>query len=120
MTALGDVIRRQVAAWGGPPLPNEAALFGTEDPDAVATSVDAWCTEHLGSGIARYRFFDSSSGSVHGVELTDGRAVVVKGHRAVVGASFLTAVLGVQADLAAQGFPAPACSSARRAAVPGT
>lgn len=108
MTALGNVIRRQVATWGGSPLPNEAALFGAEDPDAIAANVDAWCDDHLGAGISRYLFFDSSSGSVHGVELTDGRPVVVKGHRAAVDAPFLTAVLGVQTDLAARGFPAPA------------
>ena len=67
------MIAAQVAAWGGVDLPLERHLFGTTDPDAIAAAVDAFCVEHLGAPIARYRFFDSSSGSVHGVELTDGR-----------------------------------------------
>jgi hypothetical protein len=107
MKRPGDVIAAQVASWGGPDLPLERELFGTSDPDSVAGAIDRWCVEHLGAGVARYRFFDASSGSVHGVDLVDGRAVVVKGHRSSVAREFLAAVLGVQAGLAARGFPAP-------------
>jgi Ser/Thr protein kinase RdoA (MazF antagonist) len=107
VNGLGSVIAAQVSAWGGVDLPLERSLFGTVDPDAIAAAVDGWCRVHLGAGIARYRFFDASSGSVHGVELADGRAVVVKGHRAQVAAPYLRAVLAVQADLASAGYPAP-------------
>ncbi len=69
--------------------------------------MDGWCRAHLGSPIERYRFFDSSSGSVHGVELADGRAVVVKGHRPGVPTDFLRATTAVQRGLARAGFPAP-------------
>ena len=107
MPRLGEVIAAQVAAWGGVDLPLERTLFGTTDPDRIAAAVDAFCAEHLGAPIARYRFFDSSSGSVHGVELTDGRAVVVKGHRPDAALDHLAAALAVQQTLAAAGFPAP-------------
>ena len=74
---------------------------------AIAAAVDAWCVEHLGSNIAAYRFFDSSSGSVHGVALADGRDVVVKVHRPGLTRRFLDAVHDAQAALAARGVPAP-------------
>ncbi len=107
MSDLGAVIAEQLRAWGTTRLPNEQALFGTEDPATVAAMVDGWCRAHLGSPIARYRFFDSSSASVHGVELADGRAVVVKGHRPGVSTDFLRAMTAVQRGLARTGFPAP-------------
>lgn len=107
MTVSGSVIASQLEAWGAVQLPNERALFGTEDPDEIAGAVDEWCAAQLGSGIARYLFFDSSSGSVHGVELTDGRRVVVKGHRPTIAREYLAAVAAVQGALATAGYPAP-------------
>jgi aminoglycoside phosphotransferase (APT) family kinase protein len=44
---------------------------------------------------------------VHGVALTDGRAVVVKGHRPAVAAAYLRAVAVVQNALADAAYPAP-------------
>ncbi len=108
MERLGAVITARVQGWGGVDLPNERALFGTTDPDMIAAEVDEWCRLHLGSAIARYEFFESSSGSVHGVELADGRRVVVKGHRSSVSVSFLNAIGAVQKALCLQGYPAPA------------
>ena len=107
MSGLGTAIAAQLRAWGTDRLPNERARFGTEDPDTIAAVVDGWCRTHLGSRVARYRFFDSSSGSVHGVELADGRAVVVKGHRSAVDPRYLAAIVAVQRTLADTGFPAP-------------
>jgi hypothetical protein len=107
VSPLGSVIAAQLARWGGPDLPLERALFGTSDPDGIAAAVDAFCREQLSAGIARYRFFDSSSGSVHGVDLADGRAVVVKGHRPSADVDHLRAVIAVQRSLATTGFPAP-------------
>ena len=104
---LGGVIGATVASWGGIDLPLERELFGTTDPDGIAAAVDGWCRSELGARIARYVFFDASSGSVHGVELTDGRAVVVKGHRPDADVAYLRATTAVQRALAASGFPAP-------------
>lgn len=61
-------------------LPLEREVFGTSQPSAIQSAVDASCRRHLGAGIERYEFFSSSIGSVHGVVLSDGRAVVVKDH----------------------------------------
>jgi hypothetical protein len=108
VNGLGTVIADQLTRWGGAELALERALFGTTDPDGIAAAVDAWCAEHLGAGLARYLFFDSSSGSVHGVVLADDRAVVVKGHRPDVDIAYLRATTAVQRTLAATGFPAPA------------
>jgi hypothetical protein len=107
VSGLGSVIAAQLGRWGGVDLPLERALFGTTDPDAIAAAMDNWCREHLGAGIERYEFFDSSSGSVHGVVLNDGRPVVVKGHRAAVDPAYLRAVAALRVDLVAAGYPAP-------------
>ncbi len=107
MEQLGSVIAARLAEWGVDELPLERELFGTCSPDAIAAEVDSWCRAELGAGIARYSFFDASSGSVHGVHLIDGRAVVVKGHRQDVSREYLTAVTELKADLAARRFPAP-------------
>ena len=107
MTRLGSIIAAQLERWGGAELVLERQLFGTTDPDGVAAAVDAWCRDHLGAGVARYRFFYSSIGSVHGVTLTDGRAVVVKGHRPSADPVYIAAATATQRALAATGYPAP-------------
>jgi Ser/Thr protein kinase RdoA (MazF antagonist) len=108
---LGGVIAAQVAEWGGEwggdELPLERLTFGTTDPDGIAAGVDAWCRAHLGAGIAHYHFFDSSSGSVHGVRLDDGRDVVVKVHRPDLTTHYLEAVTEVQRAFGEHGLPAP-------------
>jgi Ser/Thr protein kinase RdoA (MazF antagonist) len=104
---LGEVIRRQCEAWGMPELPLERALFGSGDPEVIARAVDSWCRAHLGSAIDAYEFFDSSSGSVHGVRLADGRRVVVKAHRSAVDSAYMSAVQDLQRALADSGYPAP-------------
>ena len=46
-----------------------------------AVDVDRWCREQLGSGVAVVRWFREGTGLVWGVDLDDGRPVVVKAHR---------------------------------------
>jgi len=107
MASLGAVIAARLREWGALDLPVEREVFGTTRPEHLATAVDEWCRVYLGAPIERYEFFESSSGSVHGVVLTDGRSVVVKGHRAAVAREYLVVVRNVQAALAASGYPAP-------------
>jgi hypothetical protein len=107
VTDLGDVIAARVAGWDGVDLALERLAFGSSDPDVIGLAVDAWCRTHLGAGIVRYHFFDSSSGSVHGVALTDGRDVVVKVHRPGLSRAFLGTVADVQAAFVAHGVPGP-------------
>jgi hypothetical protein len=107
MVSRGAVIAARLREWEALDLPVEREVFGTVVPEELAAAVDDWCGVYLGAPIERYEFFESSSGSVHGVVLTDGRAVVVKGHRAAVTREYLAAVGDVQAALAASGYPAP-------------
>ena len=71
----------------------------------------AWSTSSAAGGSARawrdVEFFASSTGSVHGVALEDGRRVVVKAHRAGADVERLAASQRVQAWLAERGYPAP-------------
>ena len=107
MTALGAVIANDLARRDGEPL-LEREVFGTGDPACIAVLVDEFCRVQLGAPVAAYAFFATSVGSVHGLELRDGRRVVVKGYRRDVDVAHLRAVQAVQAGLADQGFPAPA------------
>ena len=101
------MIAARLREWGALDLPVEREVFGSALPEELAAAVDAWCRAHLGAPIERYEFFESSSGSVHGVVLTDGRSVVVKGHRAAVTHDYLAAVMDLQTALADSGYPAP-------------
>jgi hypothetical protein len=107
MESRGAVIAARLREWGALDLPVEREVFGTAVPEEIADAVDAWCRAHLGAPVERYEFFESSSGSVNGVVLTDGRAVVVKGHRAAVSHDFLAAVTAIQSALVESEYPAP-------------
>src|SRR5688572_29057513 len=43
--------------------------------------LDAWCGAHLGSGVATVLWSQEGTGLVWGLDLEDGREVVVKAHR---------------------------------------
>ena len=101
------MIAAQCRRWGDPDLPVERQLFATTEPDGIAAAVDTWCRAETRRRHRPVLCFDSSSGSVHGLELTDGRRIIVKGHRADVDLGYLTAVGDLQRDLAARGYPAP-------------
>jgi hypothetical protein len=67
--------------------------------------VDALCAAELGAPVARRLFRRRGVAEVHGVELADGRHVVVKLLREE--AAYLAAVQDVQRALADGGYPAP-------------
>jgi hypothetical protein len=85
----------------------EEAVFGTRDPAAIGSLLDAFCHEHLGSRVAEGLFYGSSVGCVAGVGLDDGGQVVVKVYQRRWGQEFLAATARVQKYLAAHGFPCP-------------
>ena len=88
-------------------LSTEEAVFGTRDPSAIESLLVEFCTSQLGSDIAHGLFYSSSVGCVAGVELGDGRGVVIKAYQGRWGAPFLAAVCRVQRHLVAGGFPCP-------------
>jgi hypothetical protein len=85
----------------------DEAVFGTRDPAAIASLLDGFCQHRLGSRVAGGLFYGSSVGCVAGVELDDGRQVVVKVYQRRWGRDFLAAVARVQRQLVARGFPCP-------------
>ena len=47
--------------WDGPVV--ESAVFGTGEPIAIASSIDRWVEQHLGSAIASVRGYHASVGT---------------------------------------------------------
>jgi hypothetical protein len=73
----------------------------------VAGHIDDWCKQHLGARVAAARFYHESIGCVAGLELDDGRAVVVKASRSTRDRAYLETCHEVQTHLARSGFPCP-------------
>jgi hypothetical protein len=102
LAQLAGVIATHLREWDPSPAYVDLAVFGTNDPHAIAEAVDAFCRRELGAGVARGRFHQSSVGSVTGVELEDGRCVVVKGHQPEHHVEWLREVVAVQRHLASR------------------
>jgi hypothetical protein len=88
-------------------MPLLAEIFGSSKPSFVASVVDTFCTNELGSRIVETYFFALSQSAVFGLRLCDGPRVVVKAHAPRHSIEFLRAVTQVQRYLAEQGFPCP-------------
>lgn len=87
-------------------MPHERALFGTVDPDIVGRSIDDFCVDVLGSEVRACRFVSGNQSSVWGLDLADGRQVVVKATTRDDPAE-LGAICDVQRQLHRLGFPCP-------------
>ncbi|GAA1855709.1 phosphotransferase [Microlunatus capsulatus] len=85
----------------------ERAVHGDVTPAALHATLDRWLRARLGSGIAAVRFRAGRIDAVRGLELADGRAVVVKAHRPPVDLAAVGAAVEAQRVLAAAGFPCP-------------
>lgn len=103
--ALADLIRSEHASWDSPVVDRE--IFGTSDADAVAGRFARFCVTTLGSAPVGARFYRVSIGCVAGLELEDGRAVVVKAQRGSRSGAYLLACHEVRRHLVAAGFPCP-------------
>ena len=71
-----ETIRTEIQTWNSPFV--ELDCFGTDNAEEIAAFVAEFCRAHLGSGIRGYFFYRASIGSTHGIQLDDGRRVVVK------------------------------------------
>jgi hypothetical protein len=103
------VIGRFIETWDDPVVERE--IFGTGEPAAIAALVDRFCRNHLGAGVRAYVFY-ASVGSTHGIELEDGRRVVLKARPPaeanpdlVLDARALASVDDAMRFLADQGYP---------------
>jgi hypothetical protein len=85
----------------------ERAVHGAVTLPELHTFLDAWTRDRLGSAIADVRFRAGRIDAGWGVELQDGRAVVIKAHRTPVDLDAAQATIDAQRVLAAAGFPCP-------------
>jgi hypothetical protein len=79
MKALHDpveIVQKEIATWTTPFV--ELDCFGTNSAQRIAQIMDEFCRSHLGTKIRGYRLFASSVGSTHGIQLEDGRNIVIK------------------------------------------
>ncbi|MBX3158114.1 MAG: hypothetical protein KF773_19250 [Deltaproteobacteria bacterium] len=69
--------RSTTRAWWAPEPPHvDLAIFETADPARIAATVDAFCREHLGSGIAGALFCGRASAGSSAHSLGRGHAIV--------------------------------------------
>ncbi|GAA2758366.1 phosphotransferase [Actinopolymorpha rutila] len=91
----------------------ERAVHGTESVAELRAFLNSYACEHLASPIRKVRFRAGRIDAVWGVDLDDGRSVVIKGHRAPVdheaadATDAIAAARDAQRVLAAAGFPCP-------------
>ena len=85
----------------------ERAVHGDVTFSELRTFLDAWARDRLGSAIVDVRFRAGRIDAVWGVELQDGRAVVIKAHRTPVDLEAAAASIDAQRALSAAGFPCP-------------
>jgi hypothetical protein len=103
--SLTDLVAAHLEGWEL--MSTDEAVFGTKDPAAIVSLLEGFCQDQLGWGINAGLFYGSSVGCVAGVELGDGRQVVVKVYQRRWGREFLATVGRVQRQLASRGFPCP-------------
>jgi hypothetical protein len=107
-----DMLQKEIQTWDSPFV--ELDCFGTDSAEQIAEMMDEFCRAHLGSNLRGYLFYGSSVGSTHGVQLEDGRDVVIKVRpppETNLDLSFdrtsLESICGVTKWLADRGYPFP-------------
>jgi hypothetical protein len=103
----GDLIAEDLAQSPGREPHVELAIYGFADPTRLARLLDACCLRLLGSHVRGALFYQSSVGAVAGVELTDGRRVVLKAYQPDRSFERLQEVARLQRCLAQHGCLAP-------------
>lgn len=83
-------------------------VFGDVEDAAVVDAVSRFCRTHLGAEVAEVVFRAVSVGVVFGLQLEDGKRIVIKAHQPRQPREFLQAVHNIQAHLHRAGVPAPA------------
>jgi Ser/Thr protein kinase RdoA (MazF antagonist) len=101
---IDAVVRRTMDEWNGA---LEQQLLETKDASEVVALVVQLCRDVLGAEPCAWLFYMVSVGAVHGIELDDGRRVVVKLHRNEVEERYLRALNELRVHAARGGLPAP-------------
>src|SRR5262245_17251618 len=105
LPSLEQVIARHLAQWRVPHV--ELAIYGFAEPARVAWLLDACCSHLLGSHVRGALLYQASIGAVAGVELEDGRRVVLKAYQPDRSRERLLEVARLQSWLARQQCFAP-------------
>ena len=71
-----ETLQKEIQTWDSPFV--ELDCFGTDCAEQIAEIVNEFCRAHLGSKLRGYLFYRSGIGSTHGIQLEDGRDVVIK------------------------------------------
>jgi Ser/Thr protein kinase RdoA (MazF antagonist) len=85
----------------------ERLIFDAENDEEIQAIIELFCRETLGVPVRGTLFRRTSVGVVFGVELEDGRRVVVKAHQPRQSSEFLRVVYETQTRLAQLRFPCP-------------
>lgn len=85
----------------------ERAVHGAVTLAELRAFLGSWARDRLGSEIEEVRFRAGRIDAVWGVQLQDGRAVVIKAHRTPVDLEAAGAGVDAQRTLATGGFPCP-------------
>jgi hypothetical protein len=85
----------------------EDAIFGPVGVKGVAGWYERVCSKALGAPVRRALFFAASAGCVAGVELADGRQLVIKAYQRRWRLDLLRVVWSAQRRLVATGFACP-------------
>jgi Phosphotransferase enzyme family len=88
---------------GAAHLGSVIAIFESDDATEIAGAIDVFCHRHLGVCVAGGLFHQSSIGSVTGLELADGRRVVIKAHQPERTRALLAEIVRIQSHLAERG-----------------
>jgi len=100
-----DVVAAHLAEWDTPFV--ELAIYGHADAERIMAALDELCVRALGSHASEVLFYRSSVAAVAGLELRDGRRVVVKAHQPDQGELVLDELVRLQAHVAASTRLAP-------------
>ena len=102
---LSSVIRAEQATWEDCVV--DRAVFGTTEPDEIASLLSGFCEQALGAKVREALFYRVSVACVAGLALGDGRKVVVKAQRGQRKEGYLAACVAFRRRLVEQGFPCP-------------
>lgn len=107
-----DVVAAHLAEWDVAVV--EQDVFGTSEAAAICDLTDRFCRAHLGAGIRGSLFYVSSIGCVHGVELEDGRRIVIKARPPaqtnpdmILDETALNSISRITSWLFSRGYPCP-------------
>jgi len=99
------VIGAHLAEWDAAHV--ELSIYGVSEPATIAGAIVEFCYKELRVVVAGALFYRSSAGAVAGLELDDGRRVVVKAHQPDWTRARLEEIVRLQTHLAGRGLFAP-------------